>query len=221
MRSCFLSILIFACSFVVAQRPYIFPSTVSPQPASQTDFINIYTKFVTIILTGKISESFTVNVSAKTVDLDLCYWSSPGASVETHEDTFALGPLAPGIYTANLTVYLSGSLNHSVCIPDSTSSASFTFEVVDVIIGMQEESLGLGYIKIGSNPVNDFLRIDSQNSVQSIKKIILTDIFGSVINEIYQPPQESEINMEGYSKGVYFLLIQGDKGRKLLKVIKE
>ena len=204
--------------FLLAQTPYFFPSTVLPQPASQTDFINIYTKFGTSNTTNKISDSYTVNTAQKTIELELCYWSLNAQSAPTHEDTFAIGTLAPGIYTANLTVNFS---TLSVCSSYTSGSTSFTFEVLSTIIGVLENGFNYNGVMVYPNPVSDILNIDLQGSAPGVDKLIVTNVFGQVMREIIQPTQNTEINLVGFSKGAYFLTIQGNRGRRVFKIIKE
>jgi hypothetical protein len=214
MRNYLLSYLSLFCCVLTAQNPYFFTSTVSPQPTSQTDFIKIFTKFGTSNTTGKISESFTLNATQKTVDLDLCYWSTQSTSAPSHKDTFAIGMLAPGIYTANLTVQFSNSLN--ICASYTSGSTSFTFEVLSSIIGITKNELDDNSITLFPNPIDDKLLIDTKGV--SIDKLSILSGLGEIVFQTSETIRE--VNTEFLKSGLYFVKVENKSGLRTFKILK-
>jgi hypothetical protein len=87
--------------------PAIGENTITPAYPSQNDYVSLNTYIVVNTLSGRISKSYTLDIAQKKVNLDFCFWTNPGASVNFYLDTFQLGKLNPGVYTVTILAKLS------------------------------------------------------------------------------------------------------------------
>lgn len=70
-------------------------------------------------------------------------------------------------------------------------------------------------IQIYPNPVL------TQLTIKSSRKIIAVELFDTLGRKLKNLPTQNTINMENYTKGVYFLKVQTDHGQHVEKIIKQ
>ena len=114
--------------------------------------------------------------------------------------------------------------NEAGDIPTSLGGISFFSISTDNLYYLDDFDLDerqLGVIEnseinfvIYPNPVNDVLFI---NSNEMINKVILYDVLGNVI---FTTSETNTINTSALAKGIYFVVIETDKGRGTQKLIK-
>ena len=73
------------------------------------------------------------------------------------------------------------------------------------------------YLKIYPNPANKLIKIDTK-SIESINRIYILNITGQRISEYEK--NTTEINIEKLENGIYFILIDSEKGNYTSKFIK-
>ena len=76
-------------------------------------------------------------------------------------------------------------------------------------VGTNVNELNLNEVRVFPNPAKDMVRIESDNTLQSMT---LYGINGEMIESRSLGVKEIELHLEGYSKGVYFLHLVTDEG---------
>jgi len=96
--------------------------------------------------------------------------------------------------------------------PVATNDAKTTFETLSRQVFEEDRS-----VKVFPNPVVDFVRIQSKNTLKSVE---LFDVQGRILQTIIESKKETLLDLSKQSTGIYFLIITTDKGSKIEKVIK-
>ena len=97
--------------------------------------------------------------------------------------------------------------------PIETNDARTIFALLSKPEFVKDES-----IILYPNPARDFIKIDCDNSIQLIE---LFDIQGRILETIIENKNTSSVDISGKAKGVYFVRITTENGKKVEKVIKE
>jgi PKD repeat protein len=106
------------------------------------------------------------------------------------------------------TYATSGNYNVMLITTNNCNSDTVYHNVVIVITGVEENSLG--NIEIYPNPARDYISIKLNNTVMD--QIVLTDIIGKELLRIKNMKPVVTIDLKPYKDGVYFIrLISGDK----------
>ncbi len=226
-------LLIFSCLFttlILSQAsqnpPYLFPSSVLPVPIYSTSPIKLITKVTTSHWATRINTGFTVNASAYSVNLESCY--GYGISIPTAPrdfiDTFKIGTLSPGTYTAYFKPQISYSL--TVCNVDTFSTANFTFQVLEGIdpidVGINESKVDQLNFTFLPNPVLDELEINFNQQEQHPIHFQLFDLFGQVVYEerFITNHNKKKIDVSFLQSGVYYLQFKNGTSELVKKLIK-
>jgi hypothetical protein len=81
------------------------------------------------------------------------------------------------------------------------------------------KNISLENIKVFPNPVLKSITI-STGELRGCK-IKLIDVYGNCLKEIPAFDKLTYINLENFSSGIYFLAIESDAGRRVIKLIKQ
>jgi hypothetical protein len=69
------------------------------------------------------------------------------------------------------------------------------------------------------NPANDKLTIVIKE--ENSKNITITDVLGRVLFQTKTEETQLTLDISGFSNGLYFVSVQTEKGRAVMKVIKK
>ncbi len=83
---------------------------------------------------------------------------------------------------------------------------------------MSNEEFGINEIKVFPNPTNSTININGNNTIKTIE---LYDNQGRVLVTKEVNANQTNLDISGYTNGVYFVKITTDAGIKLEKVIKD
>jgi len=97
--------------------------------------------------------------------------------------------------------------------PIVTNDAETTFSVLSTDIFNADES-----VVVFPNPATDIININCSNIIKSIE---LYDVQGRVLEVLSANKVSAQMNLSNKSKGIYFVKISTEKGKKVQKVIKE
>ncbi|GEP52051.1 hypothetical protein FNO01nite_27230 [Flavobacterium noncentrifugens] len=97
--------------------------------------------------------------------------------------------------------------------PIVTNDAETTFEVLSTDVFTNDES-----VVVFPNPAQDKININCNNTIKSIE---LYDVQGRVLEVFAANKISAQINISDKSKGIYFVKIITEKGKKVQKIIKE
>lgn len=212
-------ICLFLFSRMLGQNPTIQTSTIVPAAPTSYYPVKILTSYATIYQSFKISKSFTVSTAQKSIMLTACYWQSGATTVSLQKDTFNIGQLPAGIYTVTFSAI--GSFSSNPCVPNTTASKTFTFEVYEDAVAVQQdfiESSGYTY----PNPVKDLLYVEIQNIPVEDFEFKLYNALGEIVlRDQLLLESKRTIDMSNYVSGVYFLKIYNSSSQKVVKIIKE
>jgi len=105
----------------------------------------------------------------------------------------------------------------------STSNRNGTFYFSDLQFFVQSAPLSISKNKLEDevvtvypNPVNNILNVKLSNPNIQIEKLRLTDVSGKII---YSHQNTKAINVNGFSKGLYFLSIETNTGKTITKKV--
>lgn len=193
--------------------------TIIPQYPTPNDSIFIITKSTMGPVISEISKSFTLYPGQYSITLQTCYYVDPfwiGSSVNL--DTFSIGQLSPGIYTATYKLNLSYDDNNpTICAFNVTSKLTFTFQVT-TDVSVAEKNLS-DDLKIYPNPFIDVLNLHFPN--MNIERLGLYNLIGQKLYEISNPKATEEIDLSFLSSGIYYLKVQNEGGQKVFKIVRE
>lgn len=128
--------------------------------------------------------------------------SSVDGGLNTLADTLKLNSMFWGIYKySNNMLFVYGD-----------NGDIFKSTNLGGLVGLNEKNdVNLGEIKIYPNPTNDFLKIDwKDQSKYKVSQLKVVNALGKEMQVI--DGFKSQIDLNGYPKGVYFLQIISDKG---------
>jgi len=97
--------------------------------------------------------------------------------------------------------------------PIETNDAETTFSVLSSAIFTRDES-----VAVFPNPATDVININCDNTIKSIE---LYDVQGRVLEVLSANKMTAQMDLSNNSKGVYFIKIITEKGKKVQKVIKK
>jgi hypothetical protein len=120
-------------------------------------------------------------------------------------------------------VYVTSLGGSSLTSADSPGQYYFLkgvgFDQVDFQnVGIDEESTSLGEISIYPNPTQSTFTINLETFTQP-SSITIYDILGKTITSKQFITNQTEINLTGNNKGVYFINIQTENGTTVRKII--
>jgi uncharacterized delta-60 repeat protein len=120
------------------------------------------------------------------------------------------GVIVDGAGTHQVTVLWGIPGDGSVSVTETTDQGcSATAETLDVTIEICPSVIEIssGNFRIYPNPANDFMHIVINNSDDPVKKIVITNSLGQILNELEVNAETSAetINISGYPCGVYFV----------------
>jgi hypothetical protein len=99
----------------------------------------------------------------------------------------------------------------------SPAADLFTIEPVSVSKAIQPNPV----LEAFPNPVGDELTIRFETSPPPGSRLFLTDVAGKPVSLLQNPAQVARQDMGGLPAGMYFLNFQDNRGRQVLKVIKQ
>jgi len=97
--------------------------------------------------------------------------------------------------------------------PIVTNDAETVFEVLSTDVFTNDES-----VVVFPNPAQDKININCNNTIKSIE---LYDVQGRILEVFTAGKISAQINISDKSKGIYFVKIITEKGKKVQKIIKE
>lgn len=101
-----------------------------------------------------------------------------------------------------------------------TSTSTFSFNAVSTTVSVALVADGSADIQVSPNPFNDKIKISvKENTGMNQFKII--DMTGKIIITKALAGQSVEVDLSGYSSGLYYLLVDGSNGHKSFKLVKK
>lgn len=97
--------------------------------------------------------------------------------------------------------------------PIETNDAETTFELLSTDVFTNDAS-----VVVFPNPTQDKININCNNTIKSIE---LYDVQGRVLEILAANKISAQMDLSGKAKGIYFVKITTEKGKKVQKVIKE
>lgn len=209
-------------SDVSAQAIVVNGMTVVPQLPNTTSNVKIAAKITLATISAKITSSVSLNISQKTITMDDCYFMGPLQQVVSRIDTFQIGQLSAGVYTANLNALASYS--QQSCATDSNSpsaNSSFIFAVSIANVNGLSENEFLTGISIHPNPSSGKISIESGSGFAKPVSLTVIDITGNKIHSTNLLHANTETDLSFLTPGIYYLLLECDKSRKVFKLLRE
>jgi len=161
--------------------------------------------------------NFTPQVKDTNFISDTAHWTLIYGQYVAHggEQYIILGSFGPNIYSdtiqlvpgGNVAYYYIDDVNIHCCTCDSTTSLH---------AGVAE--IKEGEIKIMPNPTSTIFTITSTDKIESVK---LYSILGELLITERINNNQAAININQFSKGIYFAEIKTEKGIVRKKVVKE
>lgn len=142
------------------------------------------------------------------ITIDLTINSSTSASI---------GPVALDSYTApSGAVYTSSGLYIDV-IPNAAGCDSvITINLVVNHTGLDEN--GQELIQVYPNPTNGLLYVEGLQSLQGIEAMLVYDVNGRIVGEMELGT--TEFSTAGLEAGVYYLVVEYDRGNSRIQFVK-
>lgn len=174
-------------------------------------------------------------INQYTQELDETYIAYSGnATLNTKNDYVRIdGPNVWIEFTVQGGIVMSGVHYHSIWRDHTRDygGAGSTAGVQSTAVGSTSTTgianeINLQYLKCYPNPSNDYINVQFSLREESSIKLFLTDLLGKTIfSKEYQHMQMGDqsiiLNLADLNKGVYYLILEGDKKRYATKVIKE
>jgi Secretion system C-terminal sorting domain len=92
--------------------------------------------------------------------------------------------------------------------------------ISDIIVGVKEINNNAGDIVVYPNPANNIITIENSSFIKG-QTISVCDVRGQLL--LQQPMQKAKtnINITTFSKGLYFIKVQNERGIAVRKFVKE
>jgi hypothetical protein len=119
----------------------------------------------------------------------------------------------------NLTTVCADA-SEQVAVQNYLNGCGDVTQVITVVsnCAMGNEEFGINEIKVFPNPTNSTININGNSSIKTIE---LYDIQGRVLVTKEVNANQTNLDISGYTNGVYFVKITTDNGVKMEKVIKQ
>jgi hypothetical protein len=206
--------------------PTIGNSTVLPSSIYSTTPIRIVTSIFTNNWSLRVNKSFTLSPNIFIVNLENCvgYGNVIGTAPRIHIDTFKIGNLPAGTYTAYLKSNISNGT--TVCNIDTFSTANFTFQVLEGVdpidVGINESKVDPLNFSFLPNPVFDELEVNFNQQEQHPIHLQLFNLFGQIVYEerLITNETKKKMDVRFLKSGVYYLQFKNGTSELVKKLIK-
>jgi hypothetical protein len=198
--------------YVSAQRPAIHSHTILPANPTINSHIKIVTHLETLNSAFLVDQQFTVTASAKDIKLHLCYADGFATVISHHIDTFAVGQLPQGIYSLQLSAYMSDAGQHCSRVDSNFTTSTFT---VSGPVGVDENET-INKIKIFPNPAHDHITIDPKE----VTTMRIFSLQGQLLRES-AISYSGTITLHELPPGIYLVELISPAEKKLHRIIKQ
>ena len=150
-------------------------------------------------------------------------WEAPEAGSPTGYNFYIDGELVEGNYTeltyanAEMLSTLNDGNKHNVKVVAVYEDGKTSVPIVkDIISTVNVTEVKENNINIYPNPVKDAVKIQGNN----INSISIYNCVGFLVEKIEVSNNETEINMNDYNTGIYFVQVNSENGTTTRKVVK-
>lgn len=168
------------------------------------------------------AHSYSIN--GNVITLDICFYLHITNVLTTHEGNYTINGLSNVGYTLVVNANHYDFSTATVCLDNSNStygdSKTLTFTMpFSNTIHLSNNDIQDEWVSIFPNPVKDKLSIGSYEGV--ISEILFYNTLGKQVMSYKIDQKLNDIDVSSLKTGIYFISIIGEKGKLLIKFIKE